>query len=40
MHWVNQAGDRGKWQAVVNTVMNLLAPHKCWKLLNSPGTAV
>jgi hypothetical protein len=26
MDWVNLAEDRGRWRAVVNTVMNLLVP--------------
>jgi hypothetical protein len=26
MHWINQAQDMDKWQAVVNVVMNLWVP--------------
>jgi hypothetical protein len=31
--WIYVAEDRGQWRAVVNTVMNLRVPKKCWEVL-------
>jgi hypothetical protein len=33
MSWLNLAQDRGKWRAVVITVMNILGLIKCGKLV-------
>jgi hypothetical protein len=33
MDWIHLAQDRGQWSALVNTVMNLRVPKKCWKIL-------
>jgi CRISPR/Cas system-associated protein Cas7 (RAMP superfamily) len=33
--WIYLAQDRNRWQALVNTVMNLRVPHKARKFLTS-----
>jgi hypothetical protein len=33
--WINWAQDRDRWQALVNTVMNLLVPKNAWNFLTS-----
>jgi len=33
--WVHLAQDRNKWQALVNTAMNLRLPYKVWNFLTS-----
>jgi hypothetical protein len=35
MDWIHMAQDRGQWQALVNTVMNLRVPKNVGKFLNS-----
>jgi hypothetical protein len=35
MDWIDLAQDRGKWMALVNTVMNLLVIQIIGKLLSS-----
>jgi hypothetical protein len=32
MDWINMAEDREKCRALVNTVMNLRVPSKCWEV--------
>ena len=34
--WVNLGQNRGKWQALVNTVVNRPISVKCWKILYQP----
>jgi len=38
MEWIDLAQDRGKWRALVNTVMNLGVPQNCGQLLIGRGT--
>jgi len=33
--WVHLAQDRDKWQALVNTAMNLRLPYKAWNFSTS-----
>jgi hypothetical protein len=33
MYWIDLAEDRDQWRAVVNTVLNLWVPLKCWEIL-------
>jgi hypothetical protein len=33
MDWTDLARDMDQWRALVNTVMNLLVPKKCWNIL-------
>jgi hypothetical protein len=32
MEWIDLAQDRDHWRALVNTVMNLRFPLKCWQV--------
>jgi hypothetical protein len=34
MDWMNVAQDRGQWQALVNTVINLWVPQRAKNFLN------
>jgi hypothetical protein len=33
MDWIDLFKDRGEWRALVNTILNLRVPLKCWELL-------
>jgi hypothetical protein len=33
MNWTDLAQDRNQWNAIVNTVMNLWVPLRCWEIL-------
>jgi hypothetical protein len=33
MDWIDLAQDRDQWTALVNTVMDLRIPKKCWEVL-------
>jgi hypothetical protein len=33
MDWIDVAQDMDEWRALVNTVMNLRVPIKCWDIL-------
>jgi hypothetical protein len=33
--WINLAQGRGRWQAVLNVVMNVQVPWDTWNLLSS-----
>jgi hypothetical protein len=32
MDWIDLAQDRDQWRTLVNTVMNLQVPLKCWEV--------
>jgi hypothetical protein len=38
--WIGLAQNRYRWRALVNSVMNLWVPQKCWELLNGCTTCV
>jgi hypothetical protein len=35
MNWIDLAQDRDRWQALLNTVMNLQVPYNVGNFLNS-----